>query len=275
MEKVSVTELMLERFESMPPRLQAAASFVLEHPTDVALMSMRGIARKAGVPHTTMVRLAESLGLEGYEDLRASHAQMLRERLSARNGSSNSTGRHLEEGYFTATRIAESLAAQVANLGSHHCAEQLSAAADILVGSRHLFCLGSHAAHAVACHFIHVLSHVRDGVTLLDATGRLDMTALRRAGAGDAMLAISTHPTASATVEIARQASCSGVAVVAIIDSGTSPLVRLARQNVVVTSNSQSFFKSMAPLLAASEALAALIADRNGVCDGEVPKNGR
>ncbi|TIV11494.1 MAG: MurR/RpiR family transcriptional regulator, partial [Mesorhizobium sp.] len=74
-----MAELLVERFENMPPQLRVAARFVLDHPKDVALMSMREQAHQAGVSHSTMMRLARWLGLEGYEDMRSLYARALRE----------------------------------------------------------------------------------------------------------------------------------------------------------------------------------------------------
>lgn len=67
MEKGPLSELLVERFETMPPQLQVAARFVLDDPQGVALMSMRKQASQAGVSHSTMMRLARWLGLDGYD----------------------------------------------------------------------------------------------------------------------------------------------------------------------------------------------------------------
>ncbi|TGT34663.1 MurR/RpiR family transcriptional regulator, partial [Mesorhizobium sp. M8A.F.Ca.ET.167.01.1.1] len=58
-----MAEMLVGGLASMPSQLRTAARFVLEHPADVALMSMREQGRKARVSHTTMVRLAAWLGL--------------------------------------------------------------------------------------------------------------------------------------------------------------------------------------------------------------------
>ena len=57
----------VEAFDLLPPQLQTAARYMLDRPDDVALLSMREQARRAGVPPATMTRLAKRLGLEGYE----------------------------------------------------------------------------------------------------------------------------------------------------------------------------------------------------------------
>ncbi|MGH7879602.1 MAG: MurR/RpiR family transcriptional regulator, partial [Candidatus Binataceae bacterium] len=49
-------------FEQLPPQLKEAARWVIDHPADVALLSMREQARRAGIPPATLTRLAQRLG---------------------------------------------------------------------------------------------------------------------------------------------------------------------------------------------------------------------
>jgi DNA-binding MurR/RpiR family transcriptional regulator len=65
-----LTDKIVENFDGLSAQLQAAARYVLDRPRDVALLSMREQARKAGVQPATMTRFAQRLGLEGYEAVR-------------------------------------------------------------------------------------------------------------------------------------------------------------------------------------------------------------
>ncbi|AZN98247.1 MurR/RpiR family transcriptional regulator [Mesorhizobium sp. M9A.F.Ca.ET.002.03.1.2] len=266
MEQGPLAELLVERFENMPPQLRVAARFVLDHPKDVALMSMREQAHQAGVSHSTMMRLARWLGLEGYEDMRSLYAKAMREPGSLSGASARLVETQLagDGGFSTVGVVADAVAAQIASLGEYGNATQFIAAANVLAGSRKLFCLGLRSEQAVAQHFVHTLSFLGCEVRLLDASGAMGIDALRGAGAGDAVLAISLAPYSRATIEVARQAAERRVAVVAITDSSVSPLARMARESMIVTTGSQSYFRSMAPALAATEILAALIATKSG-----------
>ena len=73
-----LTRPIVEAFDALSPRLKTAARYVLDRPDDVALLSMREQARHAGVPPATMTRLAQRLGLEGYEQVRALYAGAVR-----------------------------------------------------------------------------------------------------------------------------------------------------------------------------------------------------
>ncbi|RWM00971.1 MAG: MurR/RpiR family transcriptional regulator [Mesorhizobium sp.] len=261
-----MAELLVERFENMPPQLRVAARFVLDHPKDVALMSMREQAQQAGVSHSTMMRLARWLGLEGYEDMRSLYARALRETTAgepARQGGE----RDGDSGYSTAGVVADALAAQISSLGEYGNAMQFIAAADLVAGSRNLFGLGLRSAYPVASHFVDIMWFAAGGdrnVILVGEMAGQGLQALQHAGRGDVLLAVGMSPYERTTIEVARQAGRQGVGVVAITDSSVSPLTRIAREAIIVTSNSQSFFRSMAPAFAAVEILAALTAVRSG-----------
>ena len=67
-------------FDALPPQLQEAARWIIDHPTDVALLSLREQARRAGIAPATLTRLAKRLGLRGYEGVRKIHADAVRRR---------------------------------------------------------------------------------------------------------------------------------------------------------------------------------------------------
>src|SRR6185312_10070965 len=68
------------RFSKMSRQLQMAARYIIDNPQDVALLSMRDQARKAGVQPATMTRLAQYLGLTGYDEIRRQYHDAIRDR---------------------------------------------------------------------------------------------------------------------------------------------------------------------------------------------------
>ena len=262
MEKGPLSELLVERFETMPPQLQVAARFVLDHPQDVALMSMREQANQAGVSHSTMMRLARWLGLDGYEDMRSLYARALRKRGVGEVGRSGSSPQQ-DPDYPAAGIAADTLAAQIASLGEYGSAMQFLAAAKLIAGSKTIFGLGFGSSRSVVSHFVQTVSPLLDegrkAMFVADSHGA-GAEALLDAGAGDVVLAVGFAPYERATIDIARQCASQGAAILAITDSSVSPLARMARETIVVTSNSSSFFPSMVPAFAAVEILVALAA---------------
>ncbi|WP_082407305.1 MurR/RpiR family transcriptional regulator [Mesorhizobium sp. 1M-11] len=262
-----MSELLVERFETMPPQLQVAARFVLDHPQDVALMSMREQASQAGVSHSTMMRLARWLGLDGYEDMRSLYARALRDR-GAGEAIRPGLPPQQEQDYPAAGIAADTLAAQVASLGEYGNAMQFLAAARLIADSKTIFGLGFGASRSVVGHFVQTVSPLlnegRRTVFVADSCGT-GAEALLDAKTGDVVLVVGAAPYERATIDFARQSASQGAAVLAITDSSVSPLARLARETIVVTSNSGSFFPSMVPAFAAVEILVALAAPLSDV----------
>ncbi len=256
----------VEAFETMPPQLRAAARYVLDKPDDVALLSMREQARRAGVPAATMTRLAKRLGLEGYDEVRALYAGAVR---AGTLGFAGKAGVQVQQQNLRGERalaaeMALSLSRQIARLAEPEALERLADAAGRLHRARRVYCLGLRACHAAAWHFHYMLSLLGDKTVMLDDAGGTGLDAIRDAGRDDVVLTASVEPYARATVEAARYAATEGVPLVALTDSEVSPLARLASTVILVPTESPSFFHTVTPLLAVAEILAALVAGRSG-----------
>jgi DNA-binding MurR/RpiR family transcriptional regulator len=256
----------VDAFGTLPPKLQRAARYILDRPDDVALLSMREQARHAGVPPATMTRLAQRLGLDGYDVVRALYAGAVRD---GTLGFAGKAGAQVEAQKLRGERalavdMVHSLGQQIARLAEPAALDRLVAAADRLHKARRVYCLGLRACHSAAWHFHYMLSLLGDKTVMLDDAGGTGLDALRDAGRGDVVLAASVEPYARAKIEAARYAAGEGVPVVALTDSEVSPLAQLATATILVATESPSFFHSMTPMLAVTEILAALVAGRSG-----------
>ncbi|UXN57809.1 MurR/RpiR family transcriptional regulator [Phyllobacterium zundukense] len=260
----------IERFDDMPQQLQQAARHILEHPQEVALVSMRELARNAGVQPSTMTRLAKSLGFSGYEDLRGQHADVIRvgaEGFAARALQRDAGG---TDGEGLAHRMLQSLSAQVARLCEPETLSQLSTMADRLSKARRIYVLGLRSCHSVAWHFHYVMTLLGEKTVHLDGPAGTSGDALIHASVDDVLLAISINPYSLHTLELAEAAREKGVGIVAITDSEVSPLVTIAEHVVLFPTESQTFFHTLVPALAVSEVLCGLLAaeDRAAALEG-------
>src|SRR6266849_4117403 len=75
----SVEKILIKAFDTLSPQLQAAGRYLLDHPHEVALRSMRELAREANLAPATMTRLARQLGFSGFDDLRKLYAEEVRQ----------------------------------------------------------------------------------------------------------------------------------------------------------------------------------------------------
>lgn len=259
-----------DAFDSLPPQLQAAARFVLDHPDDVALLSMREQARRAGVPPVTMTRLARQLGFGDYQEFRDLHASALRRSPPPRSGFSDRAGslqqnQKLKGDAALAAQIGWTMAEHVATGHDDTGIAAMTEAARQIEKARRVYFLGLRSCHAVAFHANYVYSLFRDNGLLLDGAGDTGCDALRHAGAEDVLLAISVAPYATATIErTAYAANEKRVGIIALTDSKVAPIARHALTSLVVPTGTPSFFHAMTPAFAVAETLIALIAARAG-----------
>ena len=258
-------ERIISRYDEMSQQLQQAARYILEHPQDVALMSMRELARNAGVQPSTVTRLTKFLGLNSYDEIRTQHAQALRvsaEGFAARAIQRNSDGSVLDT-HDLGRLMLQGMSVQITRLCEPASLARLSAVADVLFEAQRVYVLGLRSCHSVAWHFHYVMTLLGEKSRHLEGPAGTGGDGLMRATAKDALLVISINPYARQTLELAKIAKQRNMAIVAITDSEVSPLVSIADHSVFISTESQTFFHSLTPALAVSEVLCGLLADRN------------
>ncbi len=262
----SISGRIIKALDAMPAQLQSAARYVLENPRDVALLSMREQARRAGLQPATMTRFAKRLGLAGYEEMRALHAEAIRSpNLNFAGKATTQVSTQREKGdRALAAEMAQALAGQIARLADPEVLESLAAAAASLHNARRIYCMGMRSCHAIAWHLHYILSLFNDRVVLLDNVAGIGLDPIRTASDRDLLVVASVRPYTRATIEVARYAAECGIPVLAFTDSKASPLVPIARHALLVTTESPSFFHSMTPAFALAEMLATLTAGRGG-----------
>ncbi|WP_410014697.1 MurR/RpiR family transcriptional regulator [Sodalis sp. C49] len=263
MDQLTLTQAINAQYESLPKQVRLAARFVLDHPQEVAVMSMREQARLAGIPPSTMTRLAKRLGLKGYDDIRAVFVNAVR-----------------AKGYEYGSRVPalvemkqkvgeSSLLLELANTTAGHiqasCRDDNLAAmvraAAILAQARDIYCLGLRSSFPVAFHFCHVASYFKDNVHLVEGAGESGVMALMRTlGPKDALLVSCLSPYSRRTVALTRYLSQQKVKIVAISDNASSPVARLAGETILVKKKTASFFDTITPAFMVSELLVALMA---------------
>ena len=253
-------------FASLSPQLKVAARWVIDHPADVALLSLREQARRAGIPPATLTRLGQRLGLQGYDSVRKLHAEAVRQRPENYRGRAEELlERRKTEGDSALVQdIFASLAQHLQNLSLPAAIERFTAAADLIAGAERVFCLGQRSSFAVAYIFHYVRSLFASNSVLVDGSGGGGIDVLRGIGEGDVLLVISVNRYVRHTVEAAKFAKDRGARIVALTDSELSPLIAFANESILVRTETPSFFHTMAPAFAAVECLAALIAARRG-----------
>lgn len=266
MDQATLSDRLAASFDDLPEQLRQAARWVLDHPADVALLTTREQARRAGLMPATLTRLAQRLGLSGYEELRRLFAVSIRRRPESFHGrAAELIARRGEEGDVAlAQDMFAALRDHLAALSSPDSIARLERAAELVAGADRVICFGLRSAFPAAFMLDYVRQLTGEASVLADTAGGRGIDALRQAGPGDVLFCVSVNPYTRLTVQAAKFARSRGVRVAAITDSALSPLARLADAVVLVRTETPSFFHTMTPAFAAVEALGALVAARRG-----------
>jgi DNA-binding MurR/RpiR family transcriptional regulator len=266
MDLPALKSLLETRFPKFSPQLQRAARYVLEHPEEIALSSMRRVATKAGVTPSTMVRLAREVGLAGYEAFRSPFSIWLRGRqhsFSERVRELRQRARHSK----AAALISDIMGADLADLQETYTSlgeAKLAATERFLAAAPRIFVIGVRSLYPVAYFFHYACRMFLDSTILLTGQGGSFADELRRVEPGDVILAIGYEPYPRDMMRAVDYAVELGGKLVAITDSSVSPLARGAALSLVVRANGPSVFPSVVPALSIAQALVALLLARSG-----------
>jgi DNA-binding MurR/RpiR family transcriptional regulator len=213
-----------------------------------------------------MTRLAQRVGLDGYDNVRKLYADAVRRRPDSYRGRAEELlVRRDREGDAALTQdIFASISQHLQYLSAPESIERFAAAADMIAKADRVFCLGLRSAFSVAYIFHYVRSLFGSNSVLVDGPGGTGIDALRSIERGDVLLAVSVRRYVRHTLDAAKYAKSRGARVVAITDSELSPLSAIANKMILVQTDTPSFFHTMAPAFAAVECLAALVAARHG-----------
>jgi len=255
-----------QRFDALTPELQRAGRWVIDHPGETGILSMRQQAKRAGVSAPTMLRLARALGFDDYASFRRPFQAALtggalefRSKASALQAApaGASTGALGHE-------IAEAQARDVQSVQALNTADAIDAAIDAIRAARRVGFLGVRASFGVAFQFRYAYNLIGRNAVLFDGLAGTVQDQVDVLERGDCLIAISQSPYSAPTVEAVQSAAARGIAIVALTDSALSPLARAATHALLFRAESVSYFHSMIGPLALVELLLARIAAKGG-----------
>jgi DNA-binding MurR/RpiR family transcriptional regulator len=255
---MQVKARILDRFEALSPTLQEAARFIVDHPDEVVMRSMRGLAECAGVQPTTLVRLARQLGYADWAALKADFAAGLG--LQSERYGQRARNLTVRQGVDL---VGELFAVQQQNLADteRRGAQQLSGAVRLLRRAEAVYVAGFRASFPIAYSFFYGYRLFRNAVHLIDGHGGLEIQ-LRPIGARDVAVVASFAPYSREAMAVVTAAKAAGAKVLALTDSAASPLALSADLSLLFSVHSPSFFPSVVAGVALTEAmLQQLVAD--------------
>ncbi|WP_442595390.1 MurR/RpiR family transcriptional regulator [Parapusillimonas sp. JC17] len=249
----TLSERIQRDFAAMTPQFQVGAKYLLDFPSEIPVASMRKVAAQAGVQPATLVRLAQSLGYPGWEDLKQVFVRSLH-RPPRRYADQ---ARELIRGKNPRNALDRAVMAQTDNIRqlSADNADRLPEAVKLLNRAKRVYVAGFRASFAPAFSFQYLYRLFRPTVAMLRGdAGTLEME-LRALTATDAVVIIGFEPYSRESVRVADAARQAGCRIIAICDSVLSPLAQVADSTLLFSTETSSFFPSSASATALVELL--------------------
>lgn len=264
----AIIDALIEQFDELSPQLQIAARFIIDSPREIGVQSMRQLAGRAEVHPNTLVRLAQTLGFDGFESLR----ERFRDFVVA-DGSLGGFGdragwlQQLEARGGTAEVMAQMAQATANNLEAmwqRQDTANLDQIAKLIAEAPAVYVLGMGSAYALAHQFWYVARMAFGHVSPIPRHGNQPIDDVAWLKREDVLIALTFQPYRSETLLAVRRAREIGAKVIGVTDSQTSPLVKLSDHVLTSPTHTPQFFESHAAVTALLEGLTAILVARAG-----------
>jgi DNA-binding MurR/RpiR family transcriptional regulator len=246
---------------------QTIARYLTQNPNDVAIQSINDIAAHCRVHASSLVRFAQSLGYQGFKDLKDVFNRRLATAAPGFEARVKSLRDDLQlhEGGSPKALLGDLVARDMTTLRDLFDSiveADLARAVDLLESADTIYIAGQLRSAPIAIFVRYVLTMLGRNTLLLDANGGLATHMARAMRPADLLFSISFRFYAKEVVSITEAAFAAGVPVVAISDSTLSPLAKCATVLFPISEGEYAFSRSLAAPMCLAQALMVALAAR-------------
>jgi DNA-binding MurR/RpiR family transcriptional regulator len=263
----SFVDVIQAEYDGLSRSAQVIARYLTQNPNDVAIQSINDIAARCNVHASSLVRFAQSLGYEGFKELKeifhrrlATAAPGFEARVSALKNDLKMHKRGSPKG-FLGDLVARDMTT-LQDLFNDVVEEDLATAIRLLERADTIYLAGQLRSAPVVVFMRYVLTMLGRRTVLLDANGGLATHMARVMTARDVLVSVSFRFYAKEVVSVTDAAAAAGVPVVAISDGTLSPLAKCATVLFSIPEGEYAFSRSLAAPMCLAQALMVGLAAR-------------
>ena len=258
-------DIVTRAYPRLSRQLKKCAAYILEHPSEVATLSMRQLAARAEVPPSTMNRLAKALGFRTYDEFRALFRDSINDQATGYSLQAGQVQVVAREDKFDHDLNAFQQAAltNIHTLFDHIDRTALERAVQALTDASSVLVIGLLTSESSANYLHHVAATGFHNWHLLVPKSAEYFQLFGALGPGDVVVCIAVEPCAAESIKVARRAREAGARVIGITDRRTSPLAASADDILLISVHSPSVFPSHVGATAVVELLVGMIAARD------------
>lgn len=241
-------------------RTLAVLKRMLDEPNETAAKSISEIARENDINISSITRLAQKLGFDGFPSLKELFRSNLKQR---KRFYSEQVRKFLQKGSAgrggktsLLERVIQDEWSNVMLMADAFDEKRFAAIIKLMVNAERILIVGLRGSYPLAHYLGFYLKMIRDRVTLIGQAGHTLAEDLSVLKAGDLLVAISVNPYTKDTTEACRIGKLQAVDVIAITDSLASPLA-FETDNFLITFIEGDYFFS--PIAAATICIETLL----------------
>lgn len=238
---------------------------LIEAPQRTAVSSISELAEQLGVNASTLSRLAQRLGYGGFSKFQDVFRRELTE---GKSFYSDQASRLLLTPADTTlsrlTRLGRQESTNIAGMIEQVEPEVFARVVELLASARRVRIHGMRQFTSLALFMSYGLGMLRQDVAALDASRQGVADALAQLDAGDVLVVASCFPYTPSVLATAEVAARHGIEVVALTDSSSSPLAKVARHSFYVPNHSLFYSNSMCAFMLLAQGLLSEVAGRLG-----------
>ena len=250
---LTLSEEIRQRFDEFSRSQKDVGQYIVDHLDEAAFQTAEELARRASTSSSTVVRFSQALGFEGYPELQQAAIEEYRNRATEEA----TGGGQLFD--FDHSEFEASLATDHANVedtARSLTREQVEACVSALAGAHRMMLVGVDQMAFFASYLRHLLALLDIRAEVVTSPRQDSITRLSRVDEDTLVIAFSagrTHPLVVRAMKLARHRHARTLS---ISDATLSEVGEHAELTIYYSSNSPSFTRSNAALLAIIQALA-------------------
>ncbi|MBO5576538.1 MAG: MurR/RpiR family transcriptional regulator [Ruminococcus sp.] len=238
------------------------ANYILAHYDKAAFMTAQKLGKTVGVSESTVVRFAAMLGYDGYPALQRALQDMMRSRLTAVQRIEVTSGQM--NGDDVLERVLDLDIDRIRRTLEVTSKADFNTAVDQIISCNTIYIVGTRSSASLAAFLNYYLSLIFPRVKLVPSTTTSELfEKIMHIDERDLMIGISFPRYSKQTVKALDFAKHNGAKVIAITDSGSSPIAKYADSLLLARSDMASFVDSLVAPLSLINALIVAVSIKN------------
>lgn len=257
---VDLKEIIQGKYPSLPENQRKVADFLLHHSREVPFLSIVDVEKRCGTSKATVVRLSQSLGFTGYNELR----RKLRERVQQQIQLKDKFPLFGEaDGEEALTLVAHQDVKNINQTINDLDKETFHSVASMILKASHVYTVGLGISSLMSQILAYSLNQVAVKATPFVHDYETFVEQMVFVTSSDLLIAFSFPPYSRETVDAVKAAHGKGTRVVAITDKITSPVTFYSTKVIPIQSQNLLFTNSFSAISVVINALATEVAVRN------------